>query len=220
VSPLHHRLFAAALLTALLLPGCTAGDGLLPADDGVPAVHVEGDALLLELDGTTVTVAEVGPDEQLLHAAVRPGHDAPITVLALTRSEGRYELRYANVLDDAVTDLYWFPWRMQVDDDVADFADVPTIPVWAPDGSSVAWLEWDRHGTRLRTVDWIDYEHTSNPSDDQAAYRVAEVPVGSQLVAWEQDSDGTPVLHARTDGTLWEIRLEDGTPVVAMHPGG
>jgi hypothetical protein len=181
-----------------------------------PTVRIEGDDLVL-VEGERATTLASLDEGELVHAEVRPGTrpDGAVTVLALARTDGRYELRYVTRAGGAVTDLYWFPSRLQIDPGTAGVLDVPTVPVWAPDGSAVAWLEWTAAGTRLRTVGWLDHDAGTNPSDDQATYRVDELPVGSQLTAWEVAPSGTPVLVARDgDGATWRIRIEGGAAVV------
>ncbi|GGI04190.1 hypothetical protein GCM10011354_07830 [Egicoccus halophilus] len=176
-------------------------------------VRIDDDRLVLRSpDGEERVVAE--SPEPLVHAAVRPGTRARQTVLAVTRAQDaerpRYELRYVVVDGDETTDLYWFPWRLQVTEELTEVVDVVPTPVWAPDGDTVAWLEWGPDGTVLRTVGWHDEEVTSNPSDDAAAYALAEVPAGAQLEAWELDADRTPVLTASDGTSRWRIRLDLG----------
>jgi hypothetical protein len=236
-SPPHGRPWAIvvrAVAVAVLVAGCadagapdagasSAGDLAGGTSAGAdrpaevpPTVRIDGDDLVL-VEGDRATTLASLDDGELLHAEVRPGTrpDDAVTVLALARTDGRYELRYVTRAGGVVTDLYWFPSRMQIDPAAASVLDVPTVPVWAPDGSAVAWLEWTAEGTRLRTVGWLDHDAGTNPSDDQATYRLHELPIGSQLAAWEVDPSGTPVLVARdADGDTWRIRLEDGAAVV------
>ncbi|WP_157041760.1 hypothetical protein [Nitriliruptor alkaliphilus] len=220
-------------LTALLSASCAVpsadrADGARAPESGdtgtaapTPIASIVGDdVLLVAPDGSRAVIASTD-EAELLQAEVRPGRepDDPVTVLALTRVEERYELRYVTVADGDPTDLYWFPSRLQVSPDLAQVADVPPLPVWAPDGSGLAWLEWDHDGTRLRTVGWFDHDHGTNPSDDQATYAVPDLPLGTQLASWEFDEDGTPVLVTRGEGQdRWRIRIEDGEPVVALEP--
>ncbi len=215
-----HRARTAALVTAvaLALTACATGGaepGVSVGGDGepAPAAVVEGDDLaLVDADGATIPVATV-EDDELLTASVRPGGDDPATVLAVTRTTDAYELRYAYVEDGRTTDLYGFPYRLQVEL-VRDVADVPPTPVWSPDGSAIAWLEWDEDGTRLRTVGWLVHDAGSNPSDDQARYRLDGVPVGIQLEAWEVESDGSSTLTSTVvDGERWRIRLGTEGPI-------
>ena len=231
-----RRLTAAALVAAVAV-ACTApapdgasGEGPssdpsagasddAPSDAGGPQVRIDGDDLVLERDDGATVLATV-PDADLLHAAVRPGHDDPVTILVLTRDEDGFALRYLDVADGQPSDLFGFPFRLQVDPDVATVADVPPVPVWSPDGERVAWLEWTRSGTRLRTLGWLTYEVRSNPSDDRGDWDLVDVPVGTQLEGWEIETDGTPVLVSRTDaGERWRIRLEDDGPIAASGPG-
>lgn len=215
---------AVALLAAVafLLAACsTGGDATAPdADAAAPLVaEIDGRDLVLR-DGderTTLASLDVG---EFVHVSVRPGDrdDDAVTVLALTRLGSRYELRYVTRTADATTELYAFPTRMQVDPETTRVVDVPTVPVWAPDGSAIAWLEWGTDGTRLRTVGWRDHDAGTNPSDDKVTYRLDEVPAGSQLEAWEVDGDGTALLAVRTDkGERWCLRLEPDGSTVAVE---
>ncbi|MBS3942247.1 MAG: hypothetical protein KG028_14910 [Actinobacteria bacterium] len=225
---------ALAVVMAVALAACagTTGDvtgtdpGSSPTHTTVtePQVRIEGGRLLLsEADGTERVLAVTDPaaDGELLHAALRPGDRERRTVLALARAEGdggaRYELRYLSVDGDEVTDLYWFPWRLQVVEDLVATLDEPPMPVWAPDGDAVAWLEWSDEGTRLRTVGWHDEAVTSNPSDDTATYRLDEVPAGTRLEAWDLDQEGRPVLRGREGETTWRIVVDtDAASAMAM----
>lgn len=217
------------VLLAVACAGPDADDGGQPAaigseravqDDPARAVVEGSDLVLVAADGERSVVASV-EDAELLHAEVRPGDAEWVTVLALTRASDRYELRYLTVRDGEASELYWFPSRLQVTPDSVAVTDVPTLPVWAPDGSSLAWLEWDADGTRLRTVGWIDHDLGTNPSDEAAAYALRELPVGTQLASWEHDDDGTPVLVTRGEGDdRWRIRIEEGEPIVALEPIG
>jgi hypothetical protein len=186
--------------------------------DASARATVDGsDVVIVTADGSRSVVASVEGAE-LLHAEVRPGDAEPLTVLALTRAEDRYELRYLTVLDGEASDLFWFPSRLQVSPDTVEIVDVPTLPVWAPDGSGLAWLEWDAAGTRLRTVGWFDHDLGTNPSDEAATYALTDLPVGTQLDRWEQAEDGTPVLVTRGEGDdRWRIRIEEGEPIIALE---
>lgn len=182
-----------------------------------PSAHIEGTRVVLDLDGDPQVLVAV-EDAELVHASVRPGDDEPTTVLVLLQREGRYELRYLDVVDGEATDLYGLPFRLQVTDDV--LADTPPIPVWSPDGDRVAWIEATSHGTRLRTLGWLTYERGTNPSEDRGDWDLAAVPTGTQLQGWRTEPDGTPLLLARpADGERWQIRLEDDGPIEALGAG-
>lgn len=207
--------------------GTDPGSGDAVTVAAAPEVRIDRDRLVLrDADGGEVVLAVTDPavDGELLHAALRPGDRERQTVLALARAHGdggaRYELRYLSVDGDEVTDLYWFPWRLQVAEDLATTLDAPPVPVWAPDGEAVAWLEWGRDGTRLRTVAWHDEAVTSNPSDDAATYRLDEVPAGTRLEAWDLDQDGRPVLRGQDGDTTWRIVVDtDAATAMAMADG-
>jgi hypothetical protein len=209
---------------AIVFGACASGGGAAAPDAdasagdatvAAPVAEIDGPDLVLRRGDDRTTLASL-EDGELVHAIVRPGERDAVTVLALARTDGRYELRYVTRTPEATTDLYTFPSRLQVDPDTARVDDAPTLPVWAPDGSALAWLEWGTDGTRLRTVGWFDHDAGTNPSDDHATYRLDDVPAGSQLEAWEVDADGTAVLLVRTDeGERWRLRLEPGGPALA-----
>lgn len=219
---------------AVVLSACAGGSREVAGPDPggndavevavAPEVSIDGDRLVLTgSDGTERVVAVTDPasDGELLHATLRPGERDRQTVLALTRAQGdgaaRYELRYLSVEGDTVTDLYWFPWRLQVAEDLATTLDEPPVPVWAPDGDAVAWIEWGADGTRLRTVAWHDEAVTSNPSDDSVTYRLDDVPAGTTLETWDLDQDGRPVLRGHEGGTTWNIVVDaDAATAMAM----
>jgi hypothetical protein len=190
--------------------------GAPSADDGVD-VEIDGDqVVLLGGDDERRPVAQLDPERhgEVLHASVRPGQHASTTVLLLTRVQQRYELRYLVVEDEGPAELYGLPWRLQIEPNLVRFADVAPTPVWAPDGSAVAWLEWDGDGTRLRTVGWIDHGRQSNPSDDAHTYRVDDLPRGTQLERWEDGSH--PTLHGSDGEKEWRIELDLEQRAVAL----
>jgi hypothetical protein len=222
---LHHRLLPMLLLALLALGACTANE--TPPDDvAAPTsqptwvdVKVGDDELVLvddERKRHTVARLDAEQHGEVLHASLRPGDHDSTTVLLLAHDEGRYTLRYLIADADGDSELYGFPWRLQVDEELARVADVAPTPVWSPDGSTVAWLEWDEEGTRLRTVGWIDHGARSNPSDESRSYRVDGVPAGTQLDRWEQDGS-RPALHGH-DGQQkkWRIELDLERRAVAM----
>ena len=186
-----------------------------------PGVRIDGRSVLLvdsddsdDADGASLELVRLTEDDgDPVHASLRPGdHDVDI-LLMLNRVEdgsgARFELRYLTFDESGdVSDLFWFPWRLQVDEELATILDVPPLPVWSPDGDTVAWIEWVADGTRLRTVGWYSDDRSTNPSDATAAYSLVEVPPGAQLEAWETASDGDPVLVARGETTTWRIELE------------
>lgn len=179
------------------------------------SVEVVDDEVILLAGDTRRSLSTLDPDEgAAVHAALRPGNHDEDTVLLLTRVDDelgqRYELRYLIATADTVSELFWFPWRLQVAEEVPAILDVAPLPVWAPDGSMVAWVEWVEQGTRLRTVGWIDDGDTRNPSDDASAYALADVPAGIQLETWQTDVSGEPVLSGHHGDQPYRIRLALG----------
>lgn len=196
-----------------------AHEGAVPSDEATPSVVERGGELVLLGEDETRALTELGEgDGRFEHATLRPGDHDEQTVLALTRAADRYELRYLVIDERGPSDLYWFPWRLQVDPETVEHSEVPPTPVWAPDGSALAWLEWGEDGTRLRTVAWMDDDGANNPSDDTSSYRLDEVPVGAQLRRWER-RDGSSVLVADDGEVEWHIELDGTARVVAMAGG-
>lgn len=223
-----------ALLVAggLLLTGCSRADGQdgavsgeVPSTagdvEGEPTLEVsieDGDLEVREGSGASLVTHEGSEAEgEAVHAVVRPGEREHHTVLALYRVDPpeldlRYELRYLTVDADGASDLYWFPWRLQVHAELVAVRDVAPVPVWFADGSAIAWIEWNGQDTILRIVGWRDTGTGSNPSDDVASYRLSDVEPGTQLQAWpERDR-----LRATSpDGEVLELELNDGALALA-----
>lgn len=209
------------------LSGCVVDPGPDPGAAPARSVVVENDALVLrEGNDRRVLTRFDDADGTPVHAALRPGDPHEHTVVVLSRVPGRagdplgerYELRYLVATDDAVSELYGFPAGQQVAPESPAILDVAPVPVWSPDGDAIAWIEWVEQGTRLRTVGWIDDGETPNPSDETAAYALADVPAGVQLEDWRTAADGDPVLLGRQDDQPYRIQLElggSGTGVTA-----
>lgn len=198
--------------------GRLVGDEATDEATGGRRARSQGREVVLEDGERTRTLARLDPEHDGVpeHVALRPGDHPTDAVLVLARTDERYELRYLVVDGEEVSDLYWFPWRLQVDERLSASDDVPPLPVWSPDGATVAWLEWGEQGTRLRTVDWMADEQANNPSDEARVYRLAGIPEGTQLEHWEGDAEA-PTLVA-TDGEVsWRIELRPEAGAVAMQ---
>jgi hypothetical protein len=217
------------LVLAVGLVACADGTASDPSgpevadrapDDGRRVVS-DGREVVLEEGAARRVLTALDPerDGELEHIVLRPGEHPTDTVLLLARTDERYELRYLVIDEDEVSDLYWFPWRLQVDEGLLAHGDVPPRPVWSPDGGTVAWLEGAGEGTRLRTVDWMPDEQANNPSEASATYHLADVPEGAQLERWER-AGGTPTLVATDGETDWRIELRTGAGADAMQVAG
>lgn len=196
-----------------------------PEDPAEPAptVRVDGRRLVVAgPDGELRQLATLSAEDgEVVHTAVRPGEHDALTVLVLTRVEDpavgpRYELRYVVDTDEGPTALYWFPWYLQVEEQLTTVLDVPPLPVWAPDGSAVAWVEWTEDGTQLRAVGWVDDGVSRNPSAEAAVYRLDGVPAGVQLDGWEPGAGATAVLTGRLDDQRYRIAVDPGAGTIAM----
>jgi predicted small secreted protein len=240
---LQRGRIAAVAVLAVLLGGCATGRGAssddasttadrrMPSpdhlDDAPFEVRVEDGAIVLDdrWAGERSEVRLGAAEGEVLGAVLRPGDHAETTVLVLTRVRDRdrsprFELRYLVASGDAVSELLWLPWRQQVDPTAAALLDVPTLPVWSPDGSTVAWIEWSSDGTRLRTIAWDDAGLLAAPAaTEDGIYALRGVPAGAQLEAWHDGEDGVPVLVGRLGDERYRIRL-DLAPAVPVTGAG
>ena len=122
-----------------------------------PVVTAAGNQLrVLDADGAEVAALEL-PEEggsTVRGIAVRPGSTvADLTAAVFTTAEGMVDLRVLRVVDgelglEVVEDDRYRPGAAAVGQ--------PWVsgPVWAPDGTSLAWVEQDDAGTRLHTIGW------------------------------------------------------------------
>lgn len=224
------HLLVVLLVAGVLAVGCASTPRAQPAegdrarDAAVATGQDEGDALIevrVDRGGTTRLLVTVddgsralatlpADDGEVVHTAVRPGGAGPLTVLVLVRRDDddgpRYELRYA--VDAGEERLEDVPQHLQVDAGTATVLDVPPLPVWAPDGTAVAWVEWSPLGTRLRAVGWEEHDDRTGPASDGVAYRLDDVPPGVQLDGWETGDAGEVVLTGLRDGERWRIAVE------------
>lgn len=211
------------------IAGCVVQPGPAPEPDASPArsVVVEDDELVLREgnDRRTLTTFD-DADGTPIHAALRPGETHDETVVVLWRVADpddplteRYELRYLVATDESVSELYGFPAGQQVAAESPAILDVAPVPVWSPEGDAIAWIEWVEQGTRLRTVGWTDDGGIPNPSDEAAAYALADVPPGVQLEDWRTSADGDPVLLGRQGDRPYRIRLALGDSPTGVTAG-
>lgn len=208
-----------------------------PSDDATvpPPGTVEPGPLLvaterlirvLDTDGATLHADEL-PEEgesTVVGLAVRPGSTVEqVTAAVLTTAEGMYDLRVLRADADGLT--------LEVIDDPAHQPGqgagpglVVSGPVWAPDGMSLAWLEQDTTGVRLRTVGWDAAAGSEPPVTDHATLPLAGAPAGQlDLVDWvEVATDRTLVrVTSRVATDRWfELTLRRGADGAwSVEPG-
>jgi hypothetical protein len=230
------RLLVVLLVAGVLVVGCASLPRVPHGDDrasGPAAAGTAGESVVdvhVDTAGTTHLRVTDGArprelaslpaaDGQVVHTAVRPSPNDPLTVLVLLRRDdpddvARYELRYA--VDTGEERLEDLPSHLQVDAGTATVLDVPPLPVWAPDGSAVAWVEWNPLGTRLRALGWDVEDDRTRPASEAVAYRLDEVPPGVQLDGWEVGDGGDVVLTGRRDGERWRIAVEHDEQRLAL----
>ena len=181
-------------------PGAVEPGPLLVATDRLLRV--------LDADGTTLSAYEL-PEEgesTITGVAVRPGSTvAEVTAAVLTTAEGTYDLRVLRSGGDDLTleVVDEAPYRPGQD---AGAGLAVSGPVWAPDGTSLAWLEQDETGTRLRTIGWDDGPGTGLPATDNATFALAGVPAEQlDLVDWVAVGSDRTLIRAtsRTAGDRW-----------------
>ena len=210
---------ACAPLDAPALDSSADGDGdteVVDTADSGPHARIDG--WTIELDGPDgpVAVAEVSPAEGTpVHVAVQPVDGPTATLLVVVRSAvvpgPRYVLRYLDVdmatlhngEDESPPELWWLPWRLQIDAEHGAGLDTAPRPVWSPDGSTVAWIEWDADGTVLRLLDWSDDGPTATTSTP-----LEQVPPGLSLRAWKRAEDGQDMLLGELDGEPYRLELQ------------
>ena len=181
-------------------PGAVEPGPLLVATDRLLRV--------LDADGTALSAYEL-PEEgesTITGVSVRPGSTvAEVTAAVLTTAEGTYDLRVLRSGgDDLTLEVVDEPSYRPGQDAGAGL--VVSGPVWAPDGTSLAWLEQDETGTRLRTIGWDDGPGTGLPATDNATFALAGVPVEQlDLVDWVAVGSDRTLIRAtsRTAGDRW-----------------
>jgi hypothetical protein len=206
----------------------TAGVWASPAGPAAPDGHVRisddrASVVLVGEDRAPVTLARLAPHEgDVVHVAPRPGPHDELTVVLLTRREEgiapRFSLRYVVHGRTGTSRALSFPAFLQVDEATATVFDVPPVPVWAPDGSALAWVDWNHDTTHLRAVGWVDDGVRQHPSLEAVVYRLDDVPPGVQLQAWERGVGATAVLIGWFGEDQWRIVVDtsNGSAAVAL----
>lgn len=178
-------------------------------------------------DGGTLG-SHVLPEEgesTVVGLAVRPGSTvADLTAAVITTAEGMFDLRVLRGDGDELS--------LQVVDDPsyrpgegAAAGLSVSGPAWAPDGTSLAWLEQDEDGVRLRTIGWEDGPGTGGLATDNAVFVLDAADRSPlELMDWLQLTTDRFLLRAttRTPSDGWyELELgrqADGAWALAPGP--
>lgn len=195
----------------------TSGD--LEGVDVVP----EGQELVLRIDGEVHVIGLLDPEGESFYryATIRPGSTRDdMTILALTQAEGMYDLRWLTYRAGEASEVQALPLQYQPNTELAAAVDAAPIPVWSPEGRSVAYLDWNAEGdVQLRTFGWSDGPGTGDTADDNAAFGL-DLPAGVQLQRWEAGSGDTSTLYVlNEEGRTWTITVErQGDGALALGP--
>ncbi len=204
--------------------GPEATDDAAAAGPGPLLLGAGREVRLTDGDGATLA-SYVFPEEgesTVAGLAVRPGSSATdLTAAVITTAEGMYDLR---ILSRDGEDL-----TLEVVDDPAyrpgEGAGAGlrvSGPVWAPDGTSLAWLEEDESGVRLRTIGWEDGPGTGATATDNAVFALeGGAPSPLELMDFSELGPGRFLLRATTHapGDGWYelelLRQADGAWALA-----
>ena len=200
--------------------------GFAEVDTGPLLVSSDRVLRVLDAAGTTLHAYELPQEGEstVTGLAVQPGSTVDELLGAvITTAEGMHDLRVLRGDRDGIT-------LEPVDDPTyrpgAGAAASPVVsgPVWAPDGTSLAWLEQDEDGVRLRTIGWDDGPGTGDPATDNAVFTVAEggeEPL--ELVDWLPIGSDRFLLRATTltpSDSWFELELlRQADGAWALEPG-
>ena len=196
----------------------TDGDGPASPDQQPPSVVAASGAVVtaagnqlrvLDAEGAEVAALEL-PEEggsTVRGLAVRPGSTvADLTAAVFTTAEGMEDLRVLRVVDgelslEVVEDDRYRPGAAAQGQPWVDG------PVWAPDGTSLAWVEQDDAGTRLHTIGWDEQgPGTGVSATDNATFTLDGDPAAELvLMDWIEVASGEYVVRAvpRGPGEGW-----------------
>lgn len=209
-------------------PVIDTSPGPTPLSGNVPPFVIATDGRAAAIVQTATGEGQefnLGANAQRLQGlAVRPGSTADDFDVAYVTEPSATEAGYVAVRDGQVRRSEHFS-NPEVEgscEDPETFA--MSGPVWAPDGSGLAWFGFCDQGTRtstyLRLEGWSDGDTTASP-DRGATYDQFDLGLGGEVTDIRlRDWVGTPDGASDASGELRLTAVVDGRPVAVTLPTG